>query len=54
MIDGRTVLEVPDEPGGAKEIAQLWQYIENRLAGTRRTILASDPLRPAAQTQNLL
>ena len=54
MIDGRTVLEVPDEPGGAAEIAQLWQYLANRLAGTRRTILASDPLRPAAQTQNPL
>jgi chromosome partitioning protein len=48
MIDGRTVLEVPDEPRGAEEIARLWQYLEARLAGTHRTILASDPLQPAA------
>jgi chromosome partitioning protein len=50
MIDGRTVMEVPDEPRGAEEIARLWEYLENRLAGSRRTLMATDPPRRAIGT----
>src|SRR3984893_11125170 len=31
MIDGRTVMEVPDEPRAASEIAMLWEYLSRRL-----------------------
>jgi hypothetical protein len=41
MIDGRTVMEIPGEPRAAAEIGQLWAYLQQRLAGERRTLLAS-------------
>jgi chromosome partitioning protein len=48
MIDGRTVMEVPDEERAAGEIAMLWEYIHRRLLGEHRTLLATDPLTPSA------
>jgi chromosome partitioning protein len=47
MIDGRTVMEVPDEARAASEIAMLWEYLSRRLQGERRTLLATD--QPAGQ-----
>lgn len=35
MIDGRTVMEIPDQNGCAHEIEQLWSYLAQRLAGDR-------------------
>src|ERR1700719_1356876 len=46
MIDGRTVMEVPGEARAAEEIALLWDYLENRLGGSRRTVMPSDASRP--------
>lgn len=43
MIDGRTVMEVPGEQRAAEEIGLLWDYIDGRLGGRRRTMLAVDP-----------
>jgi chromosome partitioning protein len=48
MIDGRTVMEVPDEPRGADEVMRLWDYLDARLTGGRRTIMASDAPRSGA------
>ena len=45
MIDGRTVMEVPDEPRGAEEVMRLWEYLEGRLNGTRRTLMTAEPPR---------
>jgi chromosome partitioning protein len=46
MIDGRTVMEVPDEERAANEIAMLWEYISRRLQGEHRTLLATDQMTP--------
>ena len=32
MIDGRTVMELPDAPRAAEEIVELWDYLEDRLS----------------------
>ena len=48
MIDGRTVMEVPDEVRAASEIAMLWEYLNRRLHGEHRTLLATDQLAPSA------
>jgi len=37
MIDGRTVMELPGESRSAREIAALWDYLDTRLFGTRRS-----------------
>ena len=37
MIDGRTVMELPGGSRSAKEIVALWDYLETRLSGTRRS-----------------
>lgn len=42
MIDGRTVMEIAGEARAAQEIALLWDYIDNRLSGRFRTLLASE------------
>lgn len=39
MIDGRTVMELSAKSRSAAEIEQLWQYLQNRLSGDRRTML---------------
>ena len=44
MIDGRTVMEIPDEPRASAEIETLWEYLSRRLQGEYRTLLASDPV----------
>lgn len=49
MIDGRTVMEVPDEARAANEISMLWEYISRRLNGERRTLLAGDSVSYATQ-----
>jgi chromosome partitioning protein len=49
MIDGRTVMEVPGEARAAEEIALLWDYLENRLGGSRRTVMPSDSSRRLAE-----
>jgi chromosome partitioning protein len=50
MIDGRTVMEVPGEARAAEEIAVLWDYLENRLGGSRRTVMPSDASRRMTET----
>ncbi|HYC15397.1 MAG TPA: ParA family protein, partial [Stellaceae bacterium] len=42
MIDGRTVMEIPDEPRASSEVTTLWEYLSRRLMGEHRTLLASD------------
>jgi chromosome partitioning protein len=51
MIDGRTVMEIPGEARAASEIGMLWEYIDRRLRGEHRTLLASDqsPAPPALE-----
>ncbi len=49
MIDGRTVMEVPGEPRSALEIAQLWEYLENRLKGEHRTLLPAEMFSTASR-----
>jgi len=39
MIDGRTVMEVPGEARSAEEIAQLWEYLANRINRDFRTMM---------------
>jgi len=50
MIDGRTVMEIPGAARSADEIAMLWQYLDGRLSGERRTLLPTDQ---PAQSQRL-
>ncbi len=39
MIDGRTVMELDQRSRSGVEVAQLWEYLYNRLNGDRRTVL---------------
>ncbi len=41
MIDGRTVMELPNADKSAEEIAQLWGYIDGRLSGNARSTMMS-------------
>jgi chromosome partitioning protein len=41
MIDGRTVMELPDEERASAEIEQLWRYLQQRLEGAYRSPLAA-------------
>ncbi|MNC89553.1 hypothetical protein D3C83_55040 [compost metagenome] len=42
MIDGRTVMEVDPNGKSAREVAELWDYIADRLEKNfRRTVFAS-------------
>jgi hypothetical protein len=34
MLDGRTVMEMPDTPPPASQVARLWDYLSNRLMKT--------------------
>ncbi len=46
MIDGRTVMELPDRSRSGAEIAQLWAYLGARLEGTvPRRVLPALPRR---------
>jgi chromosome partitioning protein len=40
MLDGRTVVELPDSPAAASEVARLWDYLSKRLE--RSGLTASD------------
>ncbi|MFQ5785658.1 MAG: AAA family ATPase [Alphaproteobacteria bacterium] len=39
MIDGRTVMEIGRKSPSSVEIADLWEYLDNRLNGSTRTML---------------
>ena len=48
MIDGRTVMELPDSSRSSEEIERLWAYVSGRLEGAApRLRLPSLPRRPA-------
>ena len=48
MIDGRTVMELPDSSRSSEEIKRLWAYVNGRLEGAApRPRLPSLPRRPA-------
>jgi chromosome partitioning protein len=38
MIDGRTVLELPDSQRAAGEVAQVWEYLADRLSHRSRSL----------------
>ncbi len=38
MIDGRTVLEIGGKSKSATEVANLWEYLSNRLQGKHRSV----------------
>jgi chromosome partitioning protein len=53
MIDGRTVMELPDSSRSSEEIERLWDYLNGRLVGAApRFRLPNLPRRPAG-TQGL-
>lgn len=41
MIDGRTIMEISDEPTPTNEVAKLWQYLSQRLPGIVRAASAA-------------
>ena len=41
MVDGRTVMEIPRKSPSAEEIAQLWQYLDDRLDRSFRPLAAT-------------
>jgi len=43
MIDGRTVMELACNPRSSEEIAQLWEYVADRLARYGRPTIAETP-----------
>jgi chromosome partitioning protein len=48
MIDGRTVLELPDSNRAAEEIEQVWRYLADRLSNqARRFVMPDLPVRSA-------
>ncbi len=48
MIDGRTVMELPDSSRSCEEVEKLWSYVSDRLTGTApRPRLPCLPRRPA-------
>ncbi len=48
MIDGRTVLELPDSQRAAEEIAKVWEYLADRLDNRARRLTVPDlPVRSA-------
>jgi chromosome partitioning protein len=48
MIDGRTVMELPDPTRSSEEVEKLWSYVSDRLSGAApRPRLPSLPRRPA-------
>ena len=46
MLDGRTVMELPDNPAPASELARLWDYLAKRL--TKSGLVAAEGDAPAA------
>ena len=54
MIDGRTVMEIPNGDRSSQEIAALWDYLKHRLYSSgRRTYLSSRELLPQAAVQEV-
>lgn len=50
MIDGRTVMEIDPDGKSAREIAELWSYISDRLEKNfRRTVFSGPGLSPAGR-----
>ncbi len=48
MIDGRTVMELPDSSRSSEEVEKLWSYVSDRLTGAApRPRLPCLPQRPA-------
>ena len=41
MVDGRTVMEIPRKSPSAEEIARLWEYLDDRLDRSFRTLAAT-------------
>ncbi len=41
MVDGRTVMEIPRKSPSAEEIAQLWEYLDDRLDRSFRPLAAT-------------
>ena len=56
MIDGRTVMELPGKSRSAAEIAELWSYLRDRLAGnvSRRHFPIPGPLAAAGEADRVL
>lgn len=50
MMDGRTVMELPDNPAPASEVAKLWDYLAKRLMKSGLTAGAGDSQAPAPPT----
>lgn len=46
MIDGRTVMELPGSTRSAKEIAELWRYLSDRLEGRAWSMTSSPETAP--------
>ena len=46
MLDGRTVMELPDNPAPAPELARLWDYLAKRLMKTGLTASDGDTAPP--------
>ena len=54
MIDGRTVMEIPNSERSSEEISALWDYLKHRLySAGRRTYLSSRELLPRAALQSI-
>lgn len=47
MIDGRTVMELPRSSKSANEVAALWRYLADRLAGGKRETMLTEQGQPA-------
>jgi len=52
MIDGRTVMELPGGSRSAKEIGELWGYLNGRLSGSARPGVL--PIMPAAPATGMM
>ena len=50
MLDGRTVMELPDNPAPASELARLWDYLAKRLMKTGLTASEGDTQASAPPT----
>jgi chromosome partitioning protein len=55
MIDGRTVMELPDSSRSSEEVEKLWAYLSGRLAGAApRPRLPSLPRHRAAEARHAM
>jgi chromosome partitioning protein len=49
MVDGRTVMELPDNPAPASEVAKLWDYLAKRLTKSGLVVAAEGGTQGSAQ-----